>query len=179
MQWQVSTNGGNTYTNIPGATTDTLSGTAALSDSGRRFRTVYTNTEGTATTDAAVLTVSLPHSIAIADASIAEGDSGPLRKAMLAVTLSQPAGQDVTVNYATSDATADAADYVAKKGKLTIKAGKTTQVVPVSVKPDTDVEPNQTLRVTLSGPTGGYTLATNRSVGVLTILNDDTNSGTR
>ena len=40
VQWQVSTDG-TTYADIPGATSPTLGGTAALSESGRRFRGVH------------------------------------------------------------------------------------------------------------------------------------------
>ena len=58
VQWQVSTNGGSSFTAIPGATstTLTLSGTTACQN-GYIYRAVFTNSVGSATTAAATLTV--------------------------------------------------------------------------------------------------------------------------
>jgi subtilisin family serine protease len=55
--WQVSTNGGATYNNIGWATSTTLSFTTVSSHNGYRFRAVFTNSNGSATTTAATLTV--------------------------------------------------------------------------------------------------------------------------
>jgi hypothetical protein len=57
VQWQVSTNGGSTFTNISGATSTTYSFTAAPSQTGYEYRAVFTNSQGSATTSAATLTV--------------------------------------------------------------------------------------------------------------------------
>jgi hypothetical protein len=58
VQWQVSTDGGATYANIAGATGTTLSLTAVTAgQNGTRYRAVFTNSLGTATTSAATLTV--------------------------------------------------------------------------------------------------------------------------
>lgn len=57
VQWQVSTDGGGSFNNIPGATSATLSFTAVLSDNGNRYRAVFSNSCGTATTSDALLTV--------------------------------------------------------------------------------------------------------------------------
>jgi hypothetical protein len=58
VQWQVSTNGGSTYTNISGATSTTLTLTAVTaSQNGYKYRAVFTNSLGSATTSAATLTV--------------------------------------------------------------------------------------------------------------------------
>lgn len=65
VQWQVSTDGGATFSNIPGATSTTLSFTAALSQNGYRYRAVFTSPLGTATTTSATLTVSAPPSITL------------------------------------------------------------------------------------------------------------------
>ena len=58
VQWQVSTNGGTTFTNIAGATgtTLTLTNVTAVMNA-NRYRAVFTNSVGTATTTAATLTV--------------------------------------------------------------------------------------------------------------------------
>ncbi len=61
VQWQRSTDGGASFTNIAGATSTTYSFTAASGENGNQFRAVFTNTiEGSphsATTTAATLTV--------------------------------------------------------------------------------------------------------------------------
>ncbi len=57
VQWQVSTNGGTTYTNVAGATSTSLTLTTSASQNGNRYRAVFTNSVGTATTTAATLTV--------------------------------------------------------------------------------------------------------------------------
>jgi uncharacterized repeat protein (TIGR01451 family) len=53
VQWQVSTNGGATYTNVPGATSTTLTLTSSPTLDGNLYRAVFTNTCGTATTSPA------------------------------------------------------------------------------------------------------------------------------
>lgn len=60
VQWQVSTDGGATFTNISGATATTLSFTAAQTDNGSKYRAVFTNSLGSATTSAATLNVGIP-----------------------------------------------------------------------------------------------------------------------
>jgi hypothetical protein len=58
VQWQVSTDGGNTYSNISGATGTTLTLTnTTAGQNGSLYRAVFTNSVGTATTTAATLTV--------------------------------------------------------------------------------------------------------------------------
>lgn len=55
VQWQVSSGG--PFTDIPGATSTTLTFTATAADNGKQYRAVFTNSGGTATTTAATLTV--------------------------------------------------------------------------------------------------------------------------
>ena len=58
VQWQVSTNGGSSYSNIAGATSTTLTlTTTTASQNGSKYRAVFTNSVGSATTTAATLTV--------------------------------------------------------------------------------------------------------------------------
>jgi hypothetical protein len=57
VQWQASTNGGSTWTNISGATSTTYTFTTSTSQSGSQYRAVFTNSAGSATTSAATLTV--------------------------------------------------------------------------------------------------------------------------
>ena len=57
VQWQSSTNGGSSFTNISGATSTTYSFTATATQSGDEYRAVFTNSVGTATSSAATLVV--------------------------------------------------------------------------------------------------------------------------
>jgi chitinase len=92
--------------------------------------------------------------------------------ATLTVTLSEVSGQDVVVSYATSDDTATAGtDYTAGTGTITIPAGSTSATFNVAVTGDSIDEPNETVNVTLSNPTGA-TIAD--GTAVLTINDDDT-----
>jgi alpha-tubulin suppressor-like RCC1 family protein len=58
IQWEASSDGGSTWTPIEGATSGTYSIAATtLTESGQKFRAVFTNAGGTATSKAATLTV--------------------------------------------------------------------------------------------------------------------------
>jgi subtilisin family serine protease/subtilisin-like proprotein convertase family protein len=57
VQWQVSTDDGSSWSDISGATNTTYSFTAASGDDGNQYRAVFTNTVGSATSSAAVLSI--------------------------------------------------------------------------------------------------------------------------
>ena len=57
VQWQVSSDGGVTFTDIPGATSATLTFAADVSQNGNLYRAVFTNASGSVTSSAATLTV--------------------------------------------------------------------------------------------------------------------------
>ena len=65
VQWQVSIDGGTTFTNVAGATTTTLTFTTAVAQNGNQYRAVFTNTVGNATTTAATLTVDTAPAITV------------------------------------------------------------------------------------------------------------------
>ncbi len=56
-QWQVSSNGGATFTNIAGATSPTLTFVGRVAQSGNSYQAVFTNSVSTAATNAVKLTV--------------------------------------------------------------------------------------------------------------------------
>lgn len=90
----------------------------------------------------------------------------------LAVTLSAPSAQTVTVAWATADGTATAGvDYVAAAGTLTFLPGATVQPIDVTMLPDSVPEPAETILVNLSNPSSA-TIAD--AQGVATILDNDT-----
>lgn len=57
VQWQKSTNGGGTFNDMPGEVATSLTFTTAAGDDQNRYRAVFTNGCGTATTTAAILTI--------------------------------------------------------------------------------------------------------------------------
>jgi hypothetical protein len=87
VQWQVSTDG-TTWNNISGATSTTYSFTPAAIDNGAQFRAVFTNTSGSATTNAASLTVSAPVTIS----SIQVGDGTAQRSEVRSIAVTFSAG---------------------------------------------------------------------------------------
>jgi hypothetical protein len=111
--------------------------------------------------------------LSIADASIAEGNSGT-KLLTFTVNLSAPAATAVTYDIATSDGTANAGtDYVASSlSGQSIAAGATSKTFSVTLNGDTAVEANETFAVTLSNAVGA-TVADGQATG--TILNDDSN----
>lgn len=57
VQWQVSTDGGTTFTDLPGANSTTLTFTVSMSQNGFLYRAVFTNASGSVMSGAATLTV--------------------------------------------------------------------------------------------------------------------------
>ena len=110
-------------------------------------------------------------SIVINDVSLTEGNAGTAN-ATFAVTLSAPSGRNVTVNYATANATAvQPGDYTTTSGTLTFTPGQVVQTISVPVVGDPNDETNETYVVNLSGATNA-TIADTQGLG--TIVNDDT-----
>ena len=108
-------------------------------------------------------TIAGPPSISVADATVTEAAGAVLA---FTVSLSRSSGNNVTVDYATSDGTATAgADYTATSGLLTIDAGSTSTTVDVTVLDDSHDDGGETLTLTLSNPSNGT-------------LNDATATGT-
>ena len=76
-------------------------------------------------------------------------------QAALAVELSQASTDTVTVDYATSDITAEAGDdYTETSGTLTFAPGETVKAIIVPILDDAIYEPTERFDVTLSNPTG-------------------------
>ena len=105
--------------------------------------------------------------------SVADGRTTEAADARLEfpVTLDRAASETVTVDYATTDGTAQAGqDYTAAKGTLTFAAGETRKTVSVAVLDDALDEGEETLTLTLSNASGAR-IASGTATG--TIVNFD------
>ena len=78
VQWQVSTDGGVTFSNVLGATSPTYTVTAEPSESGDQYQAVFTNSVGTVDTDAASLTVDTEPAVTTQPASKAVNEGQPV-----------------------------------------------------------------------------------------------------
>jgi hypothetical protein len=111
-----------------------------------------------------------PATLAILGDATHEGCEGPTTL-QFTVQLSHPTNTAVTVNYQTSDGTAQAgSDYQAASGTLTFAPGQTERTIDVTVNGDTAAESDETLTVTLTNSSGA-TISVPSATG--TILNDD------
>ncbi len=83
VHWQVSSDGGQHWSNVHGATSDSYTFTATLAQSGHEYRAVFANSAGSARSDPAVLTVTA-------------GSSGNAAAQIAPTVTLQPTGQNVT-----------------------------------------------------------------------------------
>ena len=107
--------------------------------------------------------------------SVAEGDSGSTNL-NFTITLSDPAGEAVTVAYAdTGRGTATSGtDYTAlAAGTLTIAQGTTTGTIAVEVTGDTVTERHETVVLALSNPTNARFVTASMATWTGTIRDDD------
>jgi ELWxxDGT repeat protein len=117
-------------------------------------RVFFTATTGPSGTELWALPLTTAPRMSIADARVAEGDSGTTA-ARFAVTLSRASQQTVTVDYATSPQSAQAgSDYDTTAGRLTFAPGETAKIIEVPVRGDVESETNETFLVTLGNPAG-------------------------
>jgi hypothetical protein len=108
--------------------------------------------------------------LSVADASVAEGDSGT-RPLAFTVTLSRPLSQDGLLCASTFDATAERGrDYDPLFGCKQVKAGTTSTTFTVDVKGDRRREPDERFKLVVGGdPRLRYA----RAMATGTIVNDD------
>ncbi len=95
VQWQVSADSGSTWADITGATSTTLTLTGvALSQNGYEYHAVFSNSAGTATSDAATLTV---QPLDIGDAATKRATYAP-SSGYTRINYGNPANADGTIN---------------------------------------------------------------------------------
>jgi hypothetical protein len=107
--------------------------------------------------------------MAVTDVTLAEGDAGTV-VATLTVTLDQPVGVALTINYATANGTAIAgSDYAAASGSVTFAPGVTSMPITVTVSSDTMFELDEAFAVNLTSADTQNAAASAQ----VTITNDD------
>ena len=150
------------------ATTNCSSSGAICTEDGRKL-----SNSSSATVAGPAAVVETTPTVSIAGGSGTEGDDDSIA---FTVTLDEAASGTVTVDYATSDGSAEAGDdYTAASGTLSFAAGETSKAISVAIDDDIDNESDETFTVTLSNASGadlGTKTATgtirNRTVAPLT-----------
>ncbi|HID21913.1 MAG TPA: hypothetical protein EYP14_05875, partial [Planctomycetaceae bacterium] len=108
--------------------------------------------------------------ISIGDVTLQEGDTG-FTDFVFNVTLNQPNGLPITVDWTTTDGTANSgSDYVAASGQVLFNPGEMVKTITVQVIGDVRFEPDETFFVNLSNPVNA---ALSDQEGLGTIQNDD------
>lgn len=113
--------------------------------------------------------------LSITDTRLQEGNSGTTN-ATFTLSLSAASSESVTVNYATADETATAADgdYTAVSlATVTFAPGETSQTITIAIKGDTTVESDETFRLNLTNPQNAEIA---QGSATATITNDDIQS---
>ena len=156
------------------AATRTISGTPTAAQGATNYTLAATDADG----DRATLRFSIEIeeiAVSISSPSATEGAADGAAILKYAVTLNRAPGRQVTVDYAAAadPGTAEAdADYAAiTGGTLTFAAAGTSRTFDVTVKGDALDEPDETVRVALSNPSGA--VLGSASTGVGTITDDD------
>jgi serralysin len=120
---------------------------------------------------------SLP-ALSLRPVTILEGASGSRHTALIEVMLSQVSSNAVSFTYTTVDGNAVAGiDYVAATGSVTIAAGQTSALIPVSVLGDSINDMDKVFGLQLNALTGATaSAATLAATGLVTIIDDDVSS---
>jgi predicted outer membrane repeat protein len=127
-------------------------------------------TLGTSSATGTILNDDPIPTIELSPASVEEGNSG-ITPMTFTVSLSNPSYQSISVEYYTSDDTANAgSDYQSTSGSVDFAPGQTSANVTVNVYGDTVAETDEDFFLNFSNPVNA-SLPTTQTTG--TILNDD------
>lgn len=95
-------------------------------------------------------------------------------------TVSIPCETDtpLTINYTISGTATNGTDYTNLSGSVTIAAGTNSATIPIVPVDDTAIETSETVTLTLAAGTGYDVAATPNNTGTVTILDNDSTTGT-
>ena len=94
--------------------------------------------------------------------------------ASLTVEMTSTSDGAIKVDYSVSGGSASGSgvDYSLPSGTLTFSAGETSKTISLSIVNDNRTESDETIVITLTNPTSGFTLGTNKSSTVTILAND-------
>ena len=143
--------------------TVTLPGQRACSTTGA-ICSKETNPVQLSNSPSATIAATSTPTVSIAGGTGAEGEDTSIN---FTVTLDEAASETVTVDYATSDGSAEAGDdYTATSGTLSFSAGETSKTISVDISDDSENESDETFTVTLSNASGAD-LGTSSATGTI------------
>jgi hypothetical protein len=176
VQWQVSTDGGATFSDLEGANAPILAFTALVGDDGRQYRAVFTNASGTAVSDSAALTVApdaIPPVVTVqADFSVdALSPSGAAAtfsasatdnvQGPLAASCSPASGSTFPVGSTTVTCTATDLSGNTAAGSFTITVIDLPPLIAAPGLPDVFTTPTATIDVQVTDTVGVGSVAVN------------------
>ena len=169
------TSGTGTITFSPGATTQNVPVSVladVIDEQDETVRVTLSNPVNVTLNDSeGILTITdddTEPTISIADSTI-PNENGVVRTTT--VTLSAASEKTITVDYATADGTATAAnDYISATGTLSFAPNETSKTVGVTIVQDSLDEVDETFNIGLSNPTNA-TIAD--ATGIVTITDDE------
>lgn len=106
----------------------------------------------------------------VGDVTVLEGNAGA-QNALVTVSLTEPHGNSVTVDYSAANGTASAgSDYYSVSGKLTFAKNEMSKTILVPVRGDRVAEPNENFFVRLSNAKGAKIAD---AEAIVTIVDDE------
>ena len=113
----------------------------------------------------------IPGVFVLSAATYSEGENAGLTRVLIQRTTGSDG--DVSVSYTLTPGTAtEGSDYSGTTGILNFANGESSKNITISLLDDTVDEPDETFTVTLSAPTAGSSLGTQKSA-VVTLVDDD------
>ena len=157
-----------TWTGVSGgAGADEVTVRSLVNGTLHRFAVRAVNEVGGGEAAETTATPAVPPVLTISDVEVGEGDG----TAVVEVTLTSIGVEQVTVAYATRNATATAGeDYTATNGTLTFEPGDTSREISVLITEDPADEDDETFAVNLSNPVNA---TIGDATGQVTIGDDD------
>jgi IPT/TIG domain len=151
VQWQVSTNGGTTFSNIARATSTTYSFTTSAAENHHRFRAVFTNPVGSTRSAPATLTVTAAVPVKVTTTSLHEGSVYKMTKSVYSATL-RASGGISPYQWSLASGKLPAGLTLSSTGVISGKAGaaRTSTFVVRVVDTKTTVTPQTSATKTLS-----------------------------
>jgi hypothetical protein len=131
VQWQVSNDGGKTWSTLSGATSTTLTlNNVQVSQNGYQYRAVFTTSAGSATTSAATLTVNPAQTVTKA-ANAVDAYSSTIQTMHMSATVDDASNPNDTVNEGTVTFMVENGSTILGSTQGTVSGGKAYADLPL------------------------------------------------